>query len=104
VDRNEVGITHEVEERYFSGDTRKDELLSTMSAMDTSSGEKDSVDCGYSESVEETESMVMMAKEEKSIARPLRLLHRDEWECDFCGPECFCDWVVKVEAFGEAMC
>jgi hypothetical protein len=31
----------------------------------------------------------------KPVNRELRLLFRDEWECDFCGPECFCDWVVE---------
>jgi hypothetical protein len=24
-----------------------------------------------------------------------RLIWRDEWDCDFCGPDCFC-WIVDV--------
>jgi len=35
------------------------------------------------------------AKEDNGMEK--RLVCRDEWECDFCGPECFC-WTVEVNA------
>lgn len=31
---------------------------------------------------------------EKMVDRPLRGVCRDEWECDFCGAECFCEWIL----------
>jgi hypothetical protein len=30
---------------------------------------------------------------EGELARDVKGVRRDEWACDFCGPECFC-WTV----------
>ncbi|KAH3980794.1 hypothetical protein HBI42_063670 [Parastagonospora nodorum] len=47
------------------------------------------------ENVENVEGCVeVQVLTEKKVDRPLRALCRDEWECDFCGAECFCEWVL----------
>jgi hypothetical protein len=92
--------TQEEEEYFIQNKGAGEEASSNMAALDTSK-------CGNSEPCgcegEEVVRHVEKEEEEKPVARPMRMLYRDEWDCDFCGPECFCDWVVKVEAFSEAM-
>jgi hypothetical protein len=97
-------VTTHGERGYFTRNTGAEERASSnMSMLDASSCQKFSEHCGRE--VEEVVWHLEKEKnEEKPVERPLRQLCRDEWDCDFCGPECFCDWAVKVEAMGEAMC
>lgn len=104
MDGAELGTALE-EKDYFNQRKEVEENVSSkMSALDVSSCEKSIEHCGCE--IEEVVQCVenKEREQEKPVARQLRPLYRDEWDCDFCGPECFCEWAVKVEAFGEVMC
>jgi hypothetical protein len=46
-----------------------------------------------------TEEMNYTSEEKEGLSVEAKscLVWRDEWECDFCGPECFC-WTVDTKA------
>jgi hypothetical protein len=101
VDRD---VTAHEEKGYFTQNKGEEEDASSdMSTQDISkSGEVPKHrSC---EVKEEMRDETQEKEEEKPVARPRRQLYRDEWDCDFCGPKCFCDWAVKVEVSVEAMC